>query len=264
MANRRETGSVVVFGRCGPIGRVVAALVIALALSGVAPQPASAQNLIEALFGGFYPPRSLPPRASAYSDPFFGDDRMQRRAPAVSYADYGGPARGFCVRTCDGFHFAVRASGGMSAAEMCRSFCPAARTQVFSGSRIEHSVGPGGQRYASLDTAFLYRERRVDNCTCNGRHAFGLVPLKPEADPTLRPGDVIATNDGLVTYTGTRRDRTAEFTPIEKAGGPSEWRLRLMSIKVAPAPEQTATVAAPPEEPKKPERRRAQRPAIYR
>lgn len=243
------------------MGRGVAAFVVAIALSGFSPQPASAQSLFEALFGPLQQLRGLPPRASAYSDPLFGDDRARRSASA----DHN-PSRGFCVRTCDGFHFSVRAGGNMTAAEMCRSFCPGARTQVFSGGRIEHAVGPGGQRYANLDTAFLYRERRVDNCTCNGRHAFGLAPLKPENDPTLRPGDIVATNEGLVTYTGTRRDRTAEFTPIDKAGGPSEWRLRLMSIKVAPAPEQdTPTVAPPPEEERKPERRRAQRPAtIYR
>ena len=111
----------------------------------------------------------------------------------------------------------------MSATELCKSFCPAAKTKVFAGSKIDHSVASDGTRYADLDNAFLYRERTVDNCTCNGKDAFGLAPLKPELDPTLRPGDIVATNDGLATYNGNRNARSAEFTPIDKSGAPSEW-----------------------------------------
>ena len=168
------------------------------------------------------------------------------------------------MRTCDGLYFPVRGNSGMTATEMCRSACPGASTQVFSGSRtVDHSVGPSGQRYGNLDIAFLYRTRKVEGCTCNGRHTFGLVPLRPEQDATLRPGDIVATNDGLVTFNGHRRDRTAEFTPIDKASGPSEWRLRLMATKVAPAPEPETTAAiSSPVQDKKPERRRA--PTIYR
>jgi Protein of unknown function (DUF2865) len=219
------------------VGRAFAAFAIALAITSVAPvQPASAQNLLDAIFGNYQPRRAqLPPRVSAYADPFgFGEERPQRR---ISIATRGsGPSSGFCVRTCDGRFFHVKAGGGMSAAELCNSFCPAAQTKIFSGSKIDHSIASDGTRYADLDNAFAYRERKVDNCTCNGRDAFGLAPLKPELDPTLRVGDVIATNEGLVTFNGQRKAKTAEFTPIDKLNG-SEWKLRLMSIKVSPAPE---------------------------
>ena len=81
--------------RTKQIGRAVAAFLMALALSGAAPvQPASAQGLLDVLFGNFHQRRApLPPRVSAYSDPFgFGDERSQRRAPTSS--NYGGPSHG--------------------------------------------------------------------------------------------------------------------------------------------------------------------------
>ena len=135
----------------------------------------------------------------------------------------------------------------MTATELCRAFCPAANTKVFAGGRIEHSVASDGTRYADLDNAFLYRERRADNCTCNGKTAYGLATLNPENDPTLRPGDIVATDDGLAIYSGNR-SKSAEFTPIEQTGGSSEWRQRLMSIKVTPAPPREATPVPPTEE----------------
>jgi len=254
--------------RTKQIGRAVAAFLMALALSGAAPvQPASAQGLLDVLFGNFHQRRApLPPRVSAYSDPFgFGDERSQRRAPTSSNyggPSHGGPLAGYCVRTCDGKYFQVKSNGNMTATELCKSFCPAASTKVFAGSKIDYSVAPDGTRYADLDNAFLYRERTVDNCTCNGKTAGGLASLKPELDPTLRPGDIVATNEGLVTFNGNRRAKTAEFTPIDKSGGSSEWKLRLMSIKVAPAPEGTEEPVKPVQEEKKAERtdrRRAQR-----
>jgi len=257
----------VVFIAYRSIGRAVARAAAALALvAAAAIQPAAAQTIFEAMFGIDHRRAPLPPRVSAYADPF-GQRHYERPLRRITISsEHRGPSSGFCVRTCDGLYFPVRGNSGMSAADMCRASCPGASTQVFSGSRsVDHSVGPNGQRYANLDTAFLYRTRKVDGCTCNGRHTFGLVPLKTDNDPTLRPGDIVATNDGLVTFNGNRRDKTAEFTPIDKAGGPSEWRLRLMSIKVTPAPEQetTAAITPPPDEKKKPPRR-AQRATLYR
>jgi hypothetical protein len=100
----------------------------------------------------------------------------------------------------------------------------------------------------------------VDNCTCNGTDPYGLATLNPEIDPTLRPGDIVATNDGLAVFTGNRSNRTAEFTPISRTGGSGEWHQRLMAIKVTPAPPRATPI--PVEEPKKSaersERRRAQ------
>ena len=256
----RDKESCVFIGCRMLIGRAVAAFAMALALYSAVPvQPASAQGLLDALFGnyiiGISVARRCRPRVSAYADPFgFGDERPHRRV-----SNYGGssdhssgPSSGYCVRTCDGKYFPVKSSGNMTATELCKSFCPAANTKVFSGSKIDYSVAPDGTRYADLDNAFLFRERTVDNCTCNGKTAGGLAPLKPELDQTLRPGDIVATNDGLATFNGNRNAKSAEFTPIDKSGGSSEWKLRLMSIKVTPAPARAEEPVKPAEEERKP------------
>jgi len=87
--------------------------------------------------------------------------------------------------------------GNASPVQLCNAFCPAAKTQVFNGSQIDHAVAGNGARYADLDNAFVYRERIVDNCTCNGRNSFGLAPIDVAADPTLRQGDIVATGDNV-------------------------------------------------------------------
>jgi hypothetical protein len=70
-------------------------------------------------------------------------------------------------------------------------------------------------RYADLNTAFLYRKRLVANCTCNGKDPFGLTSFDVKRDPTLRPGDIVSTKEGLLTYSG--RSGAAAFTPTTPA-----------------------------------------------
>ena len=178
--------------------------------------------------------RELPPRVSAYADPSGYDDRPRIAALRAMR----GPSSGFCVRTCDGRFFPVQQQRQHVGGRDVQLVLPGAPPPRCSpAARSTTAVAPDGQRYADLDTAFLYRERTVENCTCNGKDTYGLVPLDVAADPTLTAGDIIATNDGLATYNGNRKSaEAAEFTPIAKSGGSSEWRLRLMSIKVTPAP----------------------------
>ena len=190
--------------------------------------PASAQGLFDFLFGS---PRRQgpPPNASAYADPYssHGGDGERRSAPA-------GTAGTFCVRLCDGRYFPIQRASGANAAQLCNSFCPAAETRMFSGAGIDHAVASDGSRYASLRNAFAYRERTVDNCTCNGRDAYGLVTLNTAEDPTLRNGDIVATNEGFVAYNANGR-RNAEFTPIHSYPGLSaEWRERLSHTRIVP------------------------------
>ena len=204
-------------------------------LSATIPVSAAAQGgLFDFLFGS---PRRQgpPPSASAYSDPFpgFGPGRngdTERRAAGPT-----GSGGTFCVRLCDGRYFPIQRASGANPTQLCNSFCPAAATRVFSGGAIEHAAANDGSRYASLSNAFAYRERTVENCTCNGRDPYGLMTLDATSDPTLRSGDIVATNDGFVAYTGGRRHQ-AEFTPIESHPGVSgEWRQRLMQTRIVPA-----------------------------
>jgi hypothetical protein len=210
------------------IAKSGAALLTVLTLSafgGV--QQASAENFFDMLFGGFQ--RRMPHQSNSDADPN-GD----------SSGGYG-HGTAFCVRTCDGRYFPIQRHAGSTPAEICHSFCPAATTVVFTGSKIDSAVASNGARYADLDSAFAYRNGLVANCSCNGRDGLGLARVEPTTDSTLRAGDIVATNDGLATYSG----KTAEFTPINPAS--SEWARRLAEIKVRPAPPQepveiTATI----------------------
>src|SRR3954451_6658332 len=79
--------------------------------------------------------------------------------------------------------------------QLCNAFCPAAKTQVFNGSQIAHAAASNGARYATLDNAFVYRQKIVPGCTCNGKDTFGLAKIDVASDPTLKPGDIVATGD---------------------------------------------------------------------
>ena len=220
---------------------LLAAIVIIGA--GLSASPASAQNFFESLFGRF-----SPQGGNAYADPNqqfnpFG----QRQEPRVET----GNAVAFCVRTCDGRYFPIQKISGATPAQTCSSFCPASQTKIYRGSTIDHSVGPEGRRYTELSTAFTYREKIVAGCTCNGKDAFGLVTPSVANDPTLRAGDIVATNTGMMAYNGSdRRQNVAEFTPIESYQGVApDVRQRLADTKITPS-EAGATpvrIAPPPE-----------------
>ena len=127
-----------------------------------------------------------------------------------------GGALAYCVRLCDGRYFPLQRHGDVTPAEQCSAFCPASRTKVFFGADIEGARAADGTRYVSLDKAFLYRDRLVPDCTCNGKTSFGLAPLDPATDPTLRPGDMVATKDGLMSFQGAHR-HGAMFTPVDRS-----------------------------------------------
>ena len=195
----------------------------------LAATPASAQSFLEQFFGGLQRVFSPPPAPSVYPDAM----RSMASAPdgRVVTAD-SGPSRAFCVRTCDGYYFPVEAHGRLSAANACQAACPAADTKLYSGSNIDYALGRDGSRYADLPNAFLYRKKLVAGCTCNGRTAFGLAPVATaQDDPSLRPGDVVATQTGLMAVNGS-----GQFTPASNyAGFGSAERAQLSQMKVTPA-----------------------------
>ena len=120
---------------------------------------------------------------------------------------------------------------------MCQAFCPASATKVFYGSNIDGAASSTGERYADSENAFAYRKALRADCTCNGRDPAGLAPVDLTLDTSLRSGDVIATTDGLVAYTGVRlgAGQTAEFTPVASYPGlTADVRARLGEMKVAP------------------------------
>jgi hypothetical protein len=210
---------------------MVAVLAVAVPVS-----PASAQGGHGVFYSMFGSPRPVaPPSASSYADPNSRFNPLatlpaEPAAPRVESA----PSVAYCVRLCDGRFFPIQRATGADPVETCNSFCPASRTKVFSGSGIEHAVANDGTRYAKLDTAFVYRDRTVAGCTCNGRNAFGLVTTTAADDPTLRPGDIVASDKGFLAYKGGRR-QNAEFTPLASYSGlSSELRRKLAGAKIMP------------------------------
>ena len=128
-------------------------------------------------------------------------------------------------------------------AQTCSSFCPASATKIYNGNGIDHAVAPDGQRYSELPTAFAYRQKIIPGCTCNGRDAFGLVNTPVADDPTLRPGDIVATNAGLMAYDGGPNGST--FTPISTYVGLSaDLRRQLTETKIEPAADRPAPAPA--------------------
>ena len=189
---------------------------------------ASAQNIIEALFGSLWssPVSTAAPNATLPS-------------PEAARSE-GGVA--FCVRLCDGRYFPIQRHSGASSAQTCSAFCPASATNIYTGNGIAHAVAPDGKRYSELATAFAYREKIIPGCTCNGRDAFGLVNTGVADDPTLRPGDIIATNAGLMAYNGGTNGST--FTPISTYTGLSaDLRRQLTETKIEPAAEGPAPMS---------------------
>jgi hypothetical protein len=208
-------------------------IVAASALVMLSASAASAQDFFDMLFGGGRQKPSAP-QASSFADPFgmFQPPSAPKPAP-VNFAR----SSGFCVRLCDGKYFPIVARGGATPAQMCQAFCPASPTRVFFGSSIEGASGANGERYADLGNAFAYRKAMSADCTCNGRDPAGLAPVDLSLDTTLRPGDVVATNSGLVAYTGVRLGQSQEpdFTPVSSYPGlTADVRARLGELKVAP------------------------------
>jgi hypothetical protein len=198
---------------------VLLTAISALAIS-VPGGAASAEGIFDFLFGS---PRRAPSSASAYADPN-SPTGIQTGEPRAS----GGGSVAYCVRLCDGRFFPIQRSSGADPAQVCSSFCPAAKTKIFSGSGIDYAAARDGQRYKDLPNAFVHRSRIVDGCTCNGKDAVGLVTTPADQDPTLRAGDVVAGESGFVSYSGGKR-HNAEFTPVS-----GETRSRLANTQIVP------------------------------
>jgi len=134
---------------------------------------------------------------------------------------------------CDGAHFPLASSATDMAENLCSSLCPATETKVFFGSDIQDATAEDGSTYSDLPAAFLYRERLVSGCTCNGTHT-GLAKLPAESDPTLRNGDIVASRGSLDVFHRRKRG-TANFTPVRKdLRLPKRLRSSLAKMRIQP------------------------------
>jgi hypothetical protein len=214
------------------------------------PAQGSAEGLFDMFFGGApkQQARQAPPQASFFADPFgLNQPQQQQAAPAPRVAGTG-PA--FCVRSCDGKYFPLTMRGSATPIQLCQAFCPASATKIYFGSSIDGASSSGGERYAESENAFAYRKALRADCTCNGRDPAGLAPVDLALDSSLRAGDVIATTDGLVAYTGVRlgAGQAPDFTPVASYPGlTADVRARLGEMKVAPVSADMVSEAPLPE-----------------
>ena len=178
---------------------LLSAAAVAAAIGGSVPS-ASARDFFSSFFGAL----SGRSEQGALSYGSEGDQQPPTARypsapaqPAVqSYG--GGRTSAYCVRTCDGRYFPVAANNEQSRTETCNSLCPASETKVFYGSSIDHATTDSGKSYSSLPNAFKYREQLVQGCTCNGKDSVGLASISIDDDKTIRKGDIVAGENGLI------------------------------------------------------------------
>jgi hypothetical protein len=195
-------------------------VLVAIAIIGpvtLAPEVSSAESLLDFFFGGR---QEQKPQMSFFDkvfdttvQPSSAGQPIDKLRPGFS----SGP--GFCVRSCDGKYFPLT-RGTASPTQMCEAFCPASATEVFFGSTINTAYSESGKLYGDSENAFAYRKALRADCTCNGRTPAGLAAIDLALDNTLRKGDVVATTDGLVAYTGIGvNDPIPEFAPVSSFPG---------------------------------------------
>jgi hypothetical protein len=173
---------------------------------------AHAQDFLSGLFGSLM--EAVEPAMPSNSRLGYGREPDRQFPPRQSNMSVGSSAA-YCVRTCDGRYFPASGSDRASRAEACNQFCPASETKVFYGSSIDRAVTDNGKSYSELPNAYKYREALVAGCTCNGKDPAGLATIKPEDDKTLRRGDIVAGEDGLVVAnkSADRRGASLSFSP---------------------------------------------------
>ena len=86
------------------------------------------------------------------------------------------------------------------------------------GSNIDNAATENGKPYSELPNAFRYRNEIVAGCTCNGKDPIGLAQVKIEDDPTLRKGDIVAGDNGLVvaSRSADKRGASLNFSPASE------------------------------------------------
>jgi hypothetical protein len=214
----------------------------------IVPDAAQAQGFFDFLFGGPQrqqqpspEPAPPPPPIGRIAPVPLGSERVNEGAGST------GHGVAYCVRLCDGQHFPLEQMASATPVETCRAICPSSQTKVYFGAEIGGAVARDGARYSDLNTAFLYRKQLVANCTCNGRDPFGLAKLDVKTDPTLRPGDIVSTKEGLETFSG-KSGTSGTFTPVSPSAlGPQLNSIGSPTRPVQPAQQQQQQQPPPQE-----------------
>jgi hypothetical protein len=224
----------------GPRGRAAAFGIAIVALTALSAHEAAADpsGLLETLFGTL----TRPPRFATPTPLPATPSQMPDRAPLSITVTPQLPSgrhgiAGYCVRLCDGRYFPLPAVHGKATpAKMCEALCPSAPTRVYWGGDINWSRASNGGRYTDLETAFKYRSEFARDCTCNGKDSVGTAAISLAADFTLRPGDIVARDDGFSVYVGSDdKLQSPQFVPVDTAEKiPDELREQLVEARIRP------------------------------
>ncbi len=196
-------------------GKWTAWAIAALVCASVLAPAAQAQDFFSQMFGGFERPRHQP----YVRMPFAADDgRVYTPRSESRPRSYGGGSQAYCVRTCDGRYFPVTGPDNASKAASCNKLCPASETKLYYGGTIDDATTGNGKSYSDLPNAFKYRNELVSGCTCNGKDQVGLAQVKIEDDPTLKKGDIVAREKGLLVAgrSSDRRGAELNFSPASE------------------------------------------------
>ncbi len=193
--------------------RLVVGVALVIGAFGL-PLSAEAQNFFpNSFFSNFFGAFGMrPPPQQQTTLPFAGEappDDAPR--PRLSL----GGEQAWCVRGCDGRYFPINGPDNQAREQSCHSLCPAGATRLVYGNDIDNAVSENGKPYSELPNAFRYRNEIVAGCTCNGKDATGLAKIDIENDPTLRKGDIVAGENGLVMANpGKGKHADLNFSPL--------------------------------------------------
>ena len=177
---------------------------------------------------------------------------QRQRAPAAAASPGSisiGQQRTYCVRTCDGYYFAIgfaRNKGQLAEHQaMCAASCGASDMKLFSapltadnnagrsGPAIERAVDQTGALYAAMSTAFAFKTADGAACACQTT-ASGLPQIPISIDPTLRNGDIIVMADGLKVFRGASAAPHKDDDFVNLAGAtslPTVVREQMLSLQ---------------------------------
>lgn len=113
-----------------------------------------------------------------------------------------------CVRTCDGYMFPLGARHSQQEVPThqaaCAAACPDAPTALYTlpwgKTELDQVVSLKGQPYLAAAWANVYKTKRVESCNCRAPGSTA-APLSIEHDPTIRPGDIVATKTSAAVVT---------------------------------------------------------------
>ena len=164
-------------------------------------------------------------------------------------------SRTYCVRTCDGYYFAVGFARNSNQLEgqrgMCAASCGEAPMKLYSATldnagsngstspAIEHATDDAGSLYTALPTAYAFRNSENRACSCKTT-ANGLPQIPISIDPTLRAGDIVVMPDGLKVFRGSPAapHKDDDFVSVASSKAlPAYIRQQMLSLQEHIAPQ---------------------------